>query len=36
MARETCPAMLMITSSSAIDPDTSEDEIVHFVAVNPE
>src|ERR1039458_1350996 len=36
MARETCPAMLMITSSPAIDPDTSEDEIAHLVAVNPE
>jgi hypothetical protein len=28
--------MLMITSSPAIDPDTSEGEIAHFVAVNPE
>ena len=28
--------MLMISSSPAIDPDTSEGEIAHFVAVNPE
>jgi hypothetical protein len=30
MARETCSVMLMITSSPAPDPDTSEDEIAHF------
>jgi hypothetical protein len=28
--------MLMITSSPAVDPHTSEGEIAHFIAVNPE